>query len=335
MANRWLFAGSDQACFRTRAGTLSTSTSLGLDSGWCNTSLAIGTGITGAADFTTSASPPVADSATSGETLWIHAIWNKTSNGTTAFNWMEVNNSSDHPWVTIRWKSGTTYGIFYNSNTGASPTWTQVGTDFTLVSGDTNVTVDMKIVIGSPHTVDLYLDNGGGSALNQSVSFTQALFTQASNVTFSGSNGNSRVGSVLASVGYPTIAAHCCNRYPTGAGATNTFTSGTYADIDELGVNDADLMASNTAAQRATFVYSDIPTLSSGYAVGDTFVYTRAKNDGTAPNNLKPTRRDSGGTDNVGSSFSGMGVTFGNFLARYQISETEFNASQFGFDSAT
>lgn len=328
--NRWLFAGSDAGCFRTVAGALGTSALSALDTGWCNCSLSLAPGNIAAADFTDTTG--AADTVGAGETLWAHFIRRRTGSANAVYNELRVVDASDFAWIAIRWKAGTTFGLFYNSGTGAAPVWTQFGADFSLPNID--LVLDIAVTLGSPHSVSLYIDSGSGSAFNQTATFTQAAFTGARALHFETNDGTNFFGSVLCSVGLPTINAHCAAIYPTGAGTTNTFTSGTVTSIDELGVDDGDVMTSAAAAQRATFVYADVPSLGVGFTVTDFFLFTRAKNDGTNPGFIRPVHRNGVGTETVGPSFTSMDLTFKPLVARYLMTKADFDASQFGFESS-
>lgn len=54
---------------------------------------------------------------------------------------------------------------------------------------------------------------------------------------------------------FAMVATH----YPTAAGDTNTMDAGTYADVDENGVNDADGLVANAAGREFTCATSDMP----------------------------------------------------------------------------
>ena len=97
----------------------------------------------------------------------------------------------------------------------------------------------------------------------------------------------------------------------TGAGATNTFTSGTVADIDEAGVYaDTDIISSDTDDQLYTGVTSDLSTTAQTYLVEDVLIAYRALKGGTGPQNMKGVVRI-GGTDypspnNVDGIYGGL-----------------------------
>ena len=74
----------------------------------------------------------------------------------------------------------------------------------------------------------------------------------------------------------------------TAAGASNTFATGTYADIDEAGIySDTDFMASTTSAQQYSCVTSDLSTAAQSYLVDGVVIAYRLQKGGSGPQNLK------------------------------------------------
>lgn len=330
MANRWLFAGGDLGMMRV-SGSPSAGTTAGtFDTTYCDHSiLSAATSAIIYADFTDSSG--ASDSVTGTETLWFHTEVNIANNTTTANSIVALLNSSDQPWLAFcSTTSSGNYGLFYNSNTGASPTWTQISSNFAIASS-ARYRVDIKLTLGSPHSAEIYINE----VLQASGTFTQASLTAIDAVSMAAPAAiNYRFSQIMAAVGITTINGHVFYGKPSGAGA-NTGWTGAYTTIDDVGIDDTDLISSGSAGQKSTFTYADLPTLAAGYTIGDLFMWTRAKNDGASPTNVKPVRRDSGGTDNVGSNFSGIGTGFGEFLTRYSgVSPSEYNASEFGVESA-
>lgn len=328
MANRWLYAGGDISNVRG-VGFDTPISSTRFDSNYADTAIRLNASTEYAiADFVDSSG--ASDAATTGETVWVHCS-HYTSGSTTVASIMSLVDGSDQEWLAVRTTAVSgTFGLYYNSGTGGSPVWTLIGSTFSLTL-ITPQGMDIKLTLGSPHSVELYR-NG---SLIASGTFTQASLTSVDAVRFAtASTSEQAVSEIMATIGYNTVGGHVFYGKATGAGA-NTGWTGAYTTIDEPTVDDADLISSGTAGQRSTFAYSDMPALGSGYALGDAFMYTRAKNDGANPTNVKPVRRTAGGTDNVGSSFSGIGAGFANFLTRYTgLTETEYNGSQFGVESA-
>jgi hypothetical protein len=104
----------------------------------------------------------------------------------------------------------------------------------------------------------------------------------------------------------PTIGWRLITRYPSGAGATSSWT-GTYTDIDEISYSDADFINSGTADQVSTFAQTG-PTLT-GYTVRAVGVYARARRGAGGPQNLQLALRASGTDYFSGSKALGIGYT--------------------------
>jgi hypothetical protein len=130
----------------------------------------------------------------------------------------------------------------------------------------------------------------------------------------------------------------------TGAGATNTLSSGTSADVDDVGsYTDSDYASSNTAGQKATFVTSDLSVAAQQYLVDGLIIALRVQKGGTGPQNLDGVVRI-GGVDypsaDVANLVTAFGYTWADFpenpatLANF--TPTEINTSGFetGFQSA-
>lgn len=329
MANRYLAIGTDR--YKIRAtGTIDVTTSSTYTGGDGYAAYAIG-GNTPSnywfQDFTDG--DGVSDAATTGEDLWLHWYFRPDGASTDVTNYFwQLVNASDQPWFAIRQTASGLIAFYYNSNTGASPTWTLLNGDVSWIGG---VTVDVKITLGSPHAYEIYID----SALTYSGTFTQSGFTSADAVRTSGINSRrANTREFLATVGVPTVTARVAMTLPSGAGTTNTFDSGTATSINDY--SDATYLASATAAQRATFAYANLPTLSGAHIVGETRVLTRGLNAAGAPQSLQIIRRDSGGTETDSATKSLTGG-FSDVMTSYSgaVDEAEFNASEFGVESIT
>lgn len=333
MADRWLFAGGFEA-IQVEAGTPSANTtSTTFNSTYADHSISAHS--TNRAFFAFVDSSGAADSAVTGETLHVHFAMTRISGSTipTAGNAVELFDNSGFSWLSLR-NTGTTdtYGLFYNSGTGASPTWTQIGSNTQSITNAAVVDIDIWITLGSPHSASWAVN----ASLKDTGTFTQGSLTSLSKVRLRGSAAiGMGYSELMATTGISLVGAHLYSSKPTGAGSNSGWT-GAYTDIDDVAIGDTDAITSGTAAQRSTFAYANVPTLASNEALGEVFLWTRARNSGGAPSNVAPVRRTSGGTDNVGSSFSGISGAYSSLLTRYSgLSETEFNGSEFGVESAT
>lgn len=332
MADRNLYAGVKAGFLRVTAGTIADVTTAGsFDSTYVDSSVSVGVASTNVAmcDFIDSSG--ASDAAVTGETLWVHFEHYCDGNEGTAGNSVTIVNGSDQPWLSFR-ATGTSgqYGLYYNSGTGGSPTWTSLVTG--LSGGSTRIIVDIKVTLGSPHSYEIYV----GSSLAGSGTFTAASFTSADALELRGSQTFTRTrtySQVMACVGYCTVGGKVPSLKASGAGSNSGMT-GAYTDVNEAIGSDASLVTSGTAAQKTTFAMSDLPSLASGLVVTDLWHSFRAKNDGTNPTNLKSVKRV-GGVDTSSSNVSGIGTGFGGFTVRYSgLSVSDINGMELGWESA-
>lgn len=108
-----------------------------------------------------------------------------------------------------------------------------------------------------------------------------------------------------------TLGMRCATLAPTGTGATTGWTSGTFADVDEAVVNDADMISSNTAAQVDTFAMSNLSATAALLIPVAVKVGMRARNSAVVPQNLQAALRVAG-TDYFGSNIPGLTTSFQN-----------------------
>jgi hypothetical protein len=113
----------------------------------------------------------------------------------------------------------------------------------------------------------------------------------------------------------PTIGWRVGTTYPSGAGTTNTFTSGTSADVDETIYSDADGLTSDTANQIATFATTTI--LPSGFACKGLSVTVRAKRGTTGPQNMQIAIRTH--ATNYFSPTIALGVGYGAYCYVWEL----------------
>lgn len=333
MANRWMFCGGEYTMARAISGTLAVDGSgpTTYDTTYCDQGIAIRTpaGSRAALDFTDSSG--AADVIGAGETGYAHAvIWNYTINNAT-YDLMGLSGASDYCWVRIGYHASG-IALYANTNTGASPTWTQIGSAWTPAMANAKGTYDLVITRGSPHTVSAYEN----SVLKATGTFTSASLPDLTSMTFTCPNNSlpTVVSEAMASVGIVTLGGRVAKIKPSGAGANTGFT-GAYTDIDDAAINDADYLVAATAGLKSTFAYGDLPTVPTGSTIGDVFLYTRAKNDGSAPVNMNTVIRQSG-VDTSSANVSGLGIGFSETLVRYAgLTAANVNAAEFGVESVT
>ena len=335
MANRWLFAGGGIDQVR---GSVSASTS-GRDASYADHGVDFAN--QGFYDFIDDAG--ASDKAVAGETLFVRFGFqqNSATNGT-GYRMLLVDDANQ-PWLAIRSRgTGLENRLYYNSGTGASPTWTLIGNTPLPYSGFRHVFMEIHIGIGGNHSISWsYLYGGVTTTLDTGLSFSSSM-TELSAVGFGpqiSSNQKWWVSEVAATVGIGLTGSRVKYLNITGAGSNSGFTTGSYLDVDDQGasaIDDATLLISDTTGQRSTFAYADLPTLATEEIIGPVTLSTRVRNSGGTPANAKPVRRTSGGSDLVGSAFSGMTTSFTNYQTRFTgLSYSEVNGSEFGVESST
>lgn len=282
-------------------------------------------------------------SATTGETVWVHALvtgsgnFNPTSGIIAPL--IELRDSSGFPWFGLRCIVSGIVQPMYNSGTGASPVWTAVGATFASAAETLNY--DVALTLGSPHSVTVYKDN---TAISTGT-FTQALLTSLDRVRFggvhtsAGATQGTGISQVLVTSNISTVGAIVAQSKGTADGA-NTGWTGAFSDVNEIGVNDATTQAAATAGLIETHVMSDI-TVPAGFEINTVFHWMRAKNDGTAPNNIRSTLRLSG-ANYAGPTASNIGLGYGPVGSKWtqapnasNWTAANFNAIEFGYESLT
>jgi hypothetical protein len=268
-----------------------------------------------------------------GETLYFHwDMYTGISISNTVV--LEFRDSAGQPWLSVRSVSSA-FGLYYNSGTGASPTWTLVGSTFSTPSS-VLATYDIKLTLGSPHTVEAYKNNN----LVASGTFSQALLTALRNATpIDKASDDLYFSQLLATEGIPTINAKVKYTRGTAAGANSQWT-GTVSDVNEPVNSDVTVNTASAAGLRQTYAMGDV-TVPVGYVISSVFHWMRGRNDGTAPTNIKSVVR-SGGTEYLqASNAPGIGLGFSALPARWDTNPNTstswtaatWNAVEVGYES--
>lgn len=263
-------------------------------------------------DFTDASG--ASSSIVNGDTGYAHALIYKNTISSTAHSYLELRDASNFPWLSLRNVSSGVAGIYGNTGTGASPVWTLIGSTFTFTQGilyncdikfthsTSNMPVEFSIngtlvtsgtiSIASLPSLTRIWGGGRGTGNNTPVYFSQIMVTE----------------------GISTINGKVRYRAATGAGSNSGMT-GAFTDVNEIINNDTTVLSAASVGLKSTFAMADV-TVPSGFAIKSVFIWSRAKNDGTAPNNLKGVVR-SGGTDYpMAANMTGMGTSFGARLDR-------------------
>lgn len=266
-----------------------------------------------------------------GETCFCHFEMRSNFDGAMATGFVTFYDSAGFPWVRLITGGSNQVKAQYNSNTGASPTWTDATG---LASHQTSVkkTYDIRIKIasGGNHEVEIFHDNVSAA----SGTFSQPLFTGLNRARLMvGGTGPTHFSQVMIGRDLSTIGGKVFARRPTAIGNANAWT-GAYTDIDEPVNSDTDNLSTNAAGNDFTFTYSDV-ALPANYTIRSVFSWMRAKNDGVSPSNVKVLCRNGGTTYATGANLAGVGLGYSGSGARFDNDPATAAAwSQAGFNSA-
>lgn len=274
-----------------------------------------------------------------GETLYAHFEYRPVTSTTTVVLVWVLLDSSSQPWLALRTTTGSdVYGLYYNSNTGASPTWTLLGSTFTLTN-TVRYALDCKLTLGSPHSIELSID--GVSQVT--TTFTQASLTALRSQRGYGLNGgnSNRFSQIMAAEGISTVGGKVKYSRPTGAG-TNSAWTGAYTNVNAAVDSTATVDSATAAALKQSYAMGDV-TVPAGSVIKSVFHALYAKNDGVAPQNIKSLLRSGGADYAAASNLSGIGTSFAALIERYDNdpatsapwTDTNLNAAEAGYLSVT
>lgn len=339
-----LFIGGRRESVALITGSpVDTTTSTRYDTNYADASLYLNTNdVVQHSLFSQSSNVLSATTVVSGETIYVHFdfVHNSGASTRTTINLVELRDSSGFPWLGIRGASGNGgYRFVYNSGTGASPVWTLIGANFTLTAG-VRYTLDVALTIGATHSAALYQDG----SLIQNGTFSQASLTNIAAVRYSSvadsgtSNNNTHLSQLMATRDISTIGAKVKYSRATGAGA-NTGWSNSHTSVNEVVGSDLTVQSAASAGLKSTHAMGDV-TVATGFEIKSVFHWLRAKNDGSAPTNIKSVLRQSA-VDYSTGNLSGIGVGFGPIGARYDTdpsgspwTATSWNAIEAGYEAA-
>lgn len=284
---------------------------------------------------------------TAGHTLYTHLeIFSDSSAYTddTTAPFLELRDSSDHPWLRLRFIAGA-FVAYYNSGTGGAPVWTAISGGATSApSWNARYAIDFMV------TVDASGNHTVAQAINGTLSYSVVCPTMAGLTNIA----KVRVGAIHVNPGadpvafsqllmtqdISTIGAHVKTIRASGAG-TNTGWTGAYTDVNEAVTNDATFNQATSSALKQSYAMADI-AVPSGYLIKGVRHCFRVRNDGAnAPLNVQSLCR-SAGTDYATGNLSGVGATYGPVSKRYATdpatsaawTQSGVNAVELGFVSA-
>lgn len=247
--------------------------------------------------------------------------------------------SSGHPWVRINSPTNGDIQLQYNSGTGASPVWSNLGTAITVGLGGV-LNLSVGIDAGGVHSVMFAV---GGTA-HFVGTFTNAGLVSLDYLVIVNTDpgGGMYLSEVAAAQDMGLVGAHLKTMRATGAGSNSAWT-GAYTDVNEVVTSDANYNVSTASGQKQSYAMTDI-SLPPQYTVASVVHKIRARNDGgvSSTQNVQSLAR-SGGTDYNSSNLSGIASAYGQLTKRYDVdpatgtawTQTAVNALELGFESAT
>lgn len=343
MTNMVVFSGGRLESVQIVSGSpADNTTGASFDSAYCDASLQLSNGTNDevACPFVDAAMAPttVPDNAT----CWFHCdAYHLSGFANAQGDGIIFYDSSGFPWVKLRGDNGTpTVYLYGNTGTGLVPVWTQIGANVPFTFARTTFDISVAIDSGGSHGVTLYVN---GTASVATGTFSNSSFTNIAAVHLRAfdTGGSWGYSQLMATNGLSTVGGHVFSSRATGAGANAGWT-GTYTDVNEANDNDTTFNEAAAAGLRQSYAMGDV-TVPAGYYIASVFHWLRAKNDGTAPENIKSVCRR-GGTDYVGASnMPGIGAGFAAVGARYDVdpstsaawTQAGYNAAEMGFESET
>lgn len=260
-------------------------------------------------------------------TLWLH-FESYQSSSTYGPRWVRLYNSTGQEVAYVGTSNGgssTTLKFFYWNGTA----FVGSATTFGMPTSGTLVTLDLKIVCGVSGSWQWYQ----GGTLLDSGAISDADCDNIARVRFIGQGSTGRFSQIMGA-DFDTRDCKYMQKLANANGA-NTDGTGSYTDIDEVQLSDADAIVLPATGNKKTFTKASY-TLPGGYVIGALCVGARGRvSGGTVTDGQMIVR--SGGTD----YFSGNLVYTGGYEPRGHLWETDpataaaftatgFNNAEFG-----
>lgn len=276
-----------------------------------------------------------------GATAFVHYVRTRAGTFNAYFHPLcLIRDSAGDPWLgvfPIPFTNGYV-GLYYNSGTGPSPAWTQLGTNqpYNNVQAYTD---DIRIALNSAGTTQIEWAIDQNQVFIGSV--TRASWTNVAMVDWSSYEFGTATyySQPLITKDISTIGGHVYASGLSGAG-TNGDWSGAYGDIDEPGLSDTTNLQTANVGDVSTFATSNVTT-PAGYICPSVFVWTRAKDSGLSPANLDVVIRQGGSDFNY--PVASPSVSYSNIPLRMDTdtggvdpwTDTTWNAAERGVESQT
>jgi hypothetical protein len=306
------FAGGETEAFTIISGTVAESTSGGTyDSTYSRCSIAI-TGSTG-----------VLNSLALGSlaTAWTHFEYNTAFISNAARTHIQWLNSSGTAVFRLQYSAG---GGVLQAQYWNGSAWTNIGSTFSITTS--RASIDVKIVCGGSGSMEVYL--AGSLVTSGSASMTSVTNIDKVQLLDNISGSTSYYSQVIVATS-STVGWKFFTKPPTGNGA-NTAWTGTFADVDETVVSDADFITTAVANDVETYTGAAL-SLGSG-TVKAVVVSMRAKNDGVSPVNIQGALRRS--STNYFSGNLSINSGYGPMVAIWE-TDPSTSAAWVGSDAAS
>lgn len=302
-----LFAGGELEAF-TQFGSASTDITMNngrFDVAYARSAMAVGNG--NAAD---NIATPIYAPLT---THWLHfEFWSDLAFISSGRTLVELRNNSAAPVFRLLFLSATTSMIQPQYWNGTS--WVDIGASCPYVSS-LRIIVDLEVVCGASGSMRMFVNN---SLVSSGSANMAAVNNIAQTRLFTIGAGNTNGFPLFQSTFSQVIVAdentigHVFHlKPPTAAGANAAFT-GTFADVDEVGINDLDFIQSNNANEVETFTGPPL-TISPDAVVKAVVVSARAKIGLGGPQNMQFALRR-GGADYFGPNVTGIATGYAPFV---------------------
>lgn len=187
-------------------------------------------------------------------------------------------------------------------------TWVNIGAAISLVAS-TTYTFDLEVVCGASGSFRFFINS---SILAASGSATMTAVTNIARARFhtttsSGSSGNQSYVSQVILANESTLGHQYYTKPPTADGANTTW-SGTFADVDETPLSQADFIESLNANEVETFTGAAI-TIPPNVVVKAVVVSGQMKNVAGGPQNAQGALRK-GGVNYFSANIPGVGLSY-------------------------
>lgn len=328
MATMELFAGGELECFNLIGGApvVSTSSSF-LDPGFSACAIDVNQGL-----YSQIFRDDLGAAATcsGGERLSVSCmIGNGATNLIGAF--ITILDTGGRPAIRIAGEVESGAALQHNTSSNTTPVWTTLSS---FPSIGLKGYVGFDLVTGSDKSFVFFV---GGSIVSSGP--LTNTFGPLSSFTIGMQNNSAYISQVIINKDLSATGARLMTRKADGAGSVSGMT-GVYTSLVKTSINDSTAITSDTAGQISTFSYQDFTT-PTGLIPRGVHLWTRGKNDGTAPNELKGVCRIS--STNYASPAMGTVSGFGPLLARFPKNpatstawtDATFNSAEFGLESAT